>query len=498
MDLRPYHDGMGMDTFEKQYNGGLEITYRGLRAGLQPRPRASPGTSEVHLWVIGRATPARARRSARCSGRSEAPPLLVNSPPYLQGAGSSVSLWSPVDRGTPARAAVEDRLAAHFEYYEKQREQHRWYGFWNYGDVMHTYDTDRHEWRYDVGRFCLGQLRALDRHLAVAVLPQERPGRRVSFREAMTRHTGEVDVYHLGAFAPLGSRHNVQHWGCSASSWRNQHRDQTAAIIIYLTATSASATSCASRVEAGAGRLVQWSPGRKLGVAAKKGDPAGVPPWDATKIGVSFGTDWGSIAGAWRPEWRMRRATPDARPAGREHAHARPAAAWAVPNGLTINFETGAFAVSRRPGVSVSHLQRRLRASSRFARSSSSCCDVPEFPAGLGWIIASSTTPAPRNRSSGSGRRCRGKPPGRGTHVSTGPTPAAEGDAALAQRAWAEFNRGGAGSAPPAGFEAKKITGPAVLRPVDEAAWVSSNGTAQWGLAAIECLALVPEAQPES
>ena len=43
----------------------------------------------------------------------------------------------------------------------------------------------------------------------------------------------------------------------------------------------------------------------------------------------------------------------------------------------------------------------------------------------------------------------------------------------------------------------KRVTGPAVLRPVDEAPMVSSNGTAQWGLAAIQCLALAGEALKE-
>jgi len=38
--------------------------------------------------------------------------------------------------------------------------------------------------------------------------------------EAMTRHTTEVDTYHLGRFAPLGSRHNVRHWGCGAKEPR--------------------------------------------------------------------------------------------------------------------------------------------------------------------------------------------------------------------------------------------------------------------------------------
>jgi hypothetical protein len=41
-------------------------------------------------------------------------------------------LWSPVDRSTPARAALEDQLDWSFRFYEGQREQRRWYGFWNY------------------------------------------------------------------------------------------------------------------------------------------------------------------------------------------------------------------------------------------------------------------------------------------------------------------------------------------------------------------------------
>jgi hypothetical protein len=38
--------------------------------------------------------------------------------------------------------------------------------------------------------------------------------------EAMSRHTGEVDSYHFGPLAGLGSRHNVRHWGCGAKEAR--------------------------------------------------------------------------------------------------------------------------------------------------------------------------------------------------------------------------------------------------------------------------------------
>ena len=36
----------------------------------------------------------------------------------------------------------------------------------------------------------------------------------------MTRHTSEVDVYHIGEMAGLGTRHNVSHWGCGAKEAR--------------------------------------------------------------------------------------------------------------------------------------------------------------------------------------------------------------------------------------------------------------------------------------
>jgi hypothetical protein len=62
-------------------------------------------------------------------------------------------------------------------------------------------------------------------------------------------------------------------------------------------------------------------------------------------------------------------------------------------------------------------------------------------------------------------------------------------DPALARRAWQEFYAGRAGFKPDQPFATKRISGPAVMNPVDEAAWVSTNEAAQWGLAAIECLA---------
>lgn len=38
--------------------------------------------------------------------------------------------------------------------------------------------------------------------------------------EAMSRHCSEVDFYHFGPMAGIGSRHNVRHWGCSCKEPR--------------------------------------------------------------------------------------------------------------------------------------------------------------------------------------------------------------------------------------------------------------------------------------
>jgi hypothetical protein len=69
-------------------------------------------------------------------------------------------------------------------------------------------------------------------------------------------------------------------------------------------------------------------------------------------------------------------------------------------------------------------------------------------------------------------------------------------DPVLAARAWTEFNRGEAGYPANSPWRSTEVTGPAVLNPVDEATWVSTNATAQYGLAAIQCLALVGDRLP--
>jgi hypothetical protein len=78
------------------------------------------------------------------------PGLLVCSPQYMHSV-RAFGVWGLEDRSTPVKRAIEEKLAATLDFYLKQPGQQNWYGFWDFGDVMHSYDNTRHVWRYDLG-----------------------------------------------------------------------------------------------------------------------------------------------------------------------------------------------------------------------------------------------------------------------------------------------------------------------------------------------------------
>lgn len=129
-------------------------------------------------------------------------------------------VWGMPDHTSPTKAALETILGELVDFYLAEVEQRQWYGYWNYGDVMHTYDPVRHCWRYDVGGYAWQNTELIPNlWLWLTFL---RTGRSDVFRmaSAMSRHTSEVDIYHFGPYAGLGTRHNVVHWGCSCKEPR--------------------------------------------------------------------------------------------------------------------------------------------------------------------------------------------------------------------------------------------------------------------------------------
>lgn len=147
------------------------------------------------------------------------PTVLVADPEYYYEK-KAFGEWSLISRDTPLKNWLEDELDKTFDFYKNEIEQRRWYGLFNYGDVMHSYDAQRHCWKYDMGGYAWQNTELVPTlWLWYAFI---RSGREDIFTvaEAMSRHTADVDLYHFGEFKGIGSRHNVVHWGDSCKEPR--------------------------------------------------------------------------------------------------------------------------------------------------------------------------------------------------------------------------------------------------------------------------------------
>lgn len=147
------------------------------------------------------------------------PAQYVCSPEYYH-ACKVFGHWSLISRDSEMMAYLEDQLTAITEFYMKEISQRKWYGMFNFGDVMHKYDTYRHVWRYDMGGFAWDNTELVPGYWIWYMFLRTGREDMFSFGERMTRHTSEVDVYHIGPLKGLGSRHNVRHWGCACKEIR--------------------------------------------------------------------------------------------------------------------------------------------------------------------------------------------------------------------------------------------------------------------------------------
>lgn len=218
MDLRHY------DTVAH----GLQSSYEDVQEGMST-PYGIARTSEFTLVPFA-SLPTTAYLASLAGVLAESPRLLP-TPDYLH-AKQAFGVWSLSPQwmsvGDPAgsggadtvRTGIERRLQEWLDIYKKDIDDHHWYGFWNYGDIMHAYDPERGQWRYDVGGYAWDNTElATPDWLWYSFL---RTGDKDLWRmaEAMTRHNSEVDAYHIGDMAGLGTRHNVSHWGCGAKEAR--------------------------------------------------------------------------------------------------------------------------------------------------------------------------------------------------------------------------------------------------------------------------------------
>jgi len=172
-----------------------------------------PGMSTA--WGIGRTSDI----VVSIDGSIEPEAQLACSPEYLHRK-RAFGIWSLPTIENSRDSLIESSIDSLMEFYNDEIHRNYWYGYFNYGDVMHSYDGSRKEWRYDVGGYAWDNTELGTP--AMFWYQFLRTGNKLVYRmaEAMTRHCSEVDTYHFGPHAGLGTRHNVLHWGCGAKEAR--------------------------------------------------------------------------------------------------------------------------------------------------------------------------------------------------------------------------------------------------------------------------------------
>ena len=264
---------------------GLRASYEDVQEGMST-PYGIARTSVVCL--LPQAGYGGKTQVAAVASRLTADARLLPTPEYLYEK-RAFGIWSLPSGDN----AVERRLTQYIDFYKKTIEEQKWYGFWNYGDIMHAYDSDRHSWRYDVGGYAWDNTElATPMWLWYNFL---RTGRADIWRmaEAMTRHNSEVDTYHIGPFAPLGSRHNVSHWGCGAKEARISQA-AFSRFYYYLTTDERTGDLMTEQVDADT-LLYHLDPMRLA-------EPREQYPCSAPAR-LRVGPDWLAYAGNWMTEW---------------------------------------------------------------------------------------------------------------------------------------------------------------------------------------------------
>jgi hypothetical protein len=480
MDLRHY------DTIPHD----LDATYEDVQPGFST-PDGIARSSELTLFPFDK-LPTK-QETVDMADFGSLTHQLICTPEYLH-AVKAFGTWSLPDRSNETKNWIENQLDSSIIYYQQAIKEHHWYGFWNYGDVMHTYDPIRHVWRYDIGGFAWDNTElAPGNWLWYSFL---RTGNADIFRmaEAMTRHNSEVDCYHTGPFKGLGSRHNVSHWGCGAkearigqAAWKRQY--------YYLTTDERSGDLMHESLDAEKGAC-DFDP---LRIA----QPKEKYPYNAPAR-LRWGPDWLALAGNWMTEWERTGNTKyrDKILAGMESLSLLPNNLFTGPNGLGYDPETGKLTYDGDPNSTNKNHLATIMGGYEILLEMFDMIDYPPFRKTFTDYCKFYSMPGndpERNDITENWGNINFQTP-RLTAFAAKEL----NDDKLAERAWSEFLGGRRRkssddmSNQPNLYKSTIISSPEVLNPVHENPLVGTNGTAQWGLNAIFMLELIGDKIPET
>lgn len=485
LDLRGYHDGMGQDTYEKQLDA-LELTYEDYEPGFDT-PYGIARTNEIFLYAFDE-TPT-SDHLAKLSTHANLPPAIAADPEYISSSKAIGSYWAVPDASTPVKAEIESNLDFLVKFYQEEIDQRRWYGFLDFGDFMHTYDGDRHVWRYDIGGYAWDNSElSPDLFFWQYFL---RTGRADVYRfaEAMTRHTGEVDVYHIGNWTGLGTRHGVMHFADSAKQARIS-QPQYRKYFFYLSGGD-------ERI----GELLEecLDTDKTYGILdpQRKVRTDGWTPSPGKPVAFSLGTDWAALAAGWLIEWERRG------PRWEEARDKLTGTATGIAD-MKNGFVTGSGLYAITNGtlspppidpdnegvVAISHLNAVFGMPEVISEALEYWGDAAPDGFKDAWLDycfyygATAEEQEARYGESFSDISLI-----QGHSRLTAYFAHQTDNSTVAERAWVEFHDD-LGLNPGGEFVTERVDGSAVLIPVDEAAWLSTNAVAEYGLGAIQDLAL--------
>lgn len=269
---------------------GLDASYEDVQPGMSTAHGVSR-TSEITLFPTIGKLPTRTAAVAMSRAGSELP-LLAASPEYIHSTGV-FGVWSLPDRSTAFKKGIEEGLDAVLDYYRKQVESRKWYGYWHYGDFMHSYSAARHIWHYDWGGHAWDNTElGVPLWLWYSYL-RNGTGELFRMAEALTRNTSETNVYSLGPLAGFGSRHNVVKWGCGSKEARIS---QAAHWRPYYYLTTDERTGDIMRDTLKADEAIARLDPMRLAAPQVPGEPQ-------FAARMRIGPDWFALAGNWMTEW---------------------------------------------------------------------------------------------------------------------------------------------------------------------------------------------------
>lgn len=447
---------------------GLNASYEDVQEGMST-PYGIARTTTLTLVPQGGYTGK--KTFADDARQFSATSILMPTPEYLYNR-RAFGIWSLPDRSTSFRTRVEERLDAYIHFYQKAIEQNKWYGFWNYGDVMHAYDPVRHTWRYDVGGFAWDNTElASNMWLWYNFL---RTGRADIWRmaEAMTRHTGEVDVYHIGPNAGLGSRHNVSHWGCGAKEARISQAAWNR-FYYYLT-TDERSGDLMTEVKDADHKLYELDPMRLA-------QPRSEYPCTAPAR-LRIGPDWLAYAGNWMTEWERTGNTAyrDKIIAGMKSISALPNRLFTGPKALGFDPETGIITTECDPKLESTNHLMTIMGGFEIANEMMRMIDIPEWKDA--WLDHAARYKKKAWELSHSRFRISRLMAYAAYHLR---------DRQMAEEAWTDlFTR--LEHTPAPSFRITTILPPEVPAPLDECTSISTNDAALWSLDAIYMQEVIP------